>query len=163
MTTNTNTTSSAIRIAARALIIEDGKVLVIHYEDEHGRWCCTPGGGVSKLETLADALKREIHEELSIVIEIDDIVYVRELLGHTAKLLYGGLHQDFHQLEIFFRCRRQGEIAPGAKLDNFSTGYSWVPLDELEANNFFPTALAKRLKDDVKQGFRSHGNYLGDA
>jgi 8-oxo-dGTP pyrophosphatase MutT (NUDIX family) len=153
----------AIRVAARAMIIEDGRLLVMTYRDDHGQWCVTPGGGIAKLETLGQGLRREVHEELGIDIDPDDIVYVRELLGKTAKVMHGGITGDTHQLEIFFRCKRRGEVRMGAKIDNFCTGFDWVPLHELEARNFFPRALAGRLVNDVAAGFKPHRNYLGDA
>jgi 8-oxo-dGTP diphosphatase len=153
----------AIRVVARALIIEDGKLLVMTYRDEQGEWCCTPGGGISKLETLAEGLKREVYEEVGVEVELDDIVYVRELLGRTADVLLGGITEDTHQLEIFFRCKRRGDVRVGDVQDNYSTGYEWIPLTELEARNFMPGPLATRLQADVAQGFKAHGNYLGDA
>jgi 8-oxo-dGTP diphosphatase len=153
----------AIRVAARALIIEDGRLLVMTYRDGNGEWCVTPGGGIAKLETLGEGLRREVYEELGIEVQPDDIVYVRELLGKNAKVKHGGITENTHQLEIFFRCKRQGEIRIGKALDNYCTGYDWVPLNELASRNFFPHALAGRLTEDVSAGFKPHGNYLGDA
>ncbi|MBZ0134821.1 MAG: NUDIX domain-containing protein [Planctomycetes bacterium] len=153
----------AIRVAARALIIEDARLLVMTYADENGSWCVTPGGGISKQETLGEGLRREVHEELGITVRPGDIVYVRELLGRSAKVMHGGITEDTHQLEIFFRCKREGDVRAGAVLDNFCTGFDWVPLHELSARNFFPRALGKRLANDVASGFKPHNNYLGDA
>ncbi|MCB9934069.1 MAG: NUDIX domain-containing protein [Planctomycetes bacterium] len=153
----------AIRVAARALIIEDGKLLVMTYQDQHGGWCVTPGGGIRKQETLGEGLRREVHEELGITVRPGDIVYVRELLGRTAKVLHGGITEQTHQLEIFFRCKREGEVVIGHALDNYCTGYEWVPVHELERRNFFPRTLAGRLAADVASGFKPHNNYLGDA
>ncbi|MCA8935848.1 MAG: NUDIX domain-containing protein [Planctomycetes bacterium] len=153
----------AIRVAARALIIEDGRLLVMNYRDDHGFWCVTPGGGIHKQETLGEGLRREVHEELGIGVTPGDIVYVRELLGRTAKVMHGGITEDTHQLEIFFRCKREGEIHMGHALDNFCTGHDWAPIEELKQRNFFPKALAGRLADDVASGFKPHNNYLGDA
>ena len=153
----------AIRVAARALIIEDGRLLVMTYHDEKGDWCVTPGGGIDKLETLGEGLNREVYEELGITIQPGDIVYVRELLGRTAKVLHGGITAETHQLEIFFRCKRDGEVRLGAHLDNYCTGFDWVPVNQLEQRGFFPRALAGRLAADVASGFKPHNNYLGDA
>lgn len=153
----------AIRVAARALIIEDGKLLVMTYADEHGGWCVTPGGGIAKGETLGEGLRREVFEELGFNVAPGDIVYVRELLGRSAKVMHGGISEDTHQLEVFFRCKREGDVQIGKALDNFCTGYDWVAVDELEQNNFFPKALGKRLSADVASGFKPHNNYLGDA
>jgi 8-oxo-dGTP diphosphatase len=153
----------AIRVAARALIIEDGRLLVMTYADDQGSWCVTPGGGIAKGETLGEGLRREVREELGIDVAPGDIVYVRELLGRSAKVKHGGISEDTHQLEVFFRCKREGHVLIGKALDNYCTGFDWVAVDELERRNFFPAALAKRLADDVATGFRPHNNYLGDA
>jgi hypothetical protein len=77
--------------------------------------------------------------------------------------MHGSITGDTHQLEIFFRCKRRGEVRMGGKIDSFCTGFDWVPLHELEARNFFPRALAGRLVNDVAAGFKPHRNYLGDA
>jgi len=153
----------AIRVAARALIIEDGKLLVMCYRDENGAWCVTPGGGVRKSETLGEGLRREVREELGIEVQPDDIVYVRELLGRSAKVRHGGITEDTHQLEIFFHCKRTGQLKLGGKPDNFCTGFEWVPLRQLAERNFYPGPLGLRLARDVANGFVPHGNYLGDA
>jgi 8-oxo-dGTP pyrophosphatase MutT (NUDIX family) len=153
----------AIRVAARALIIEEGRLLVMTYADDKGRWCVTPGGGIAKGETLGEGLRREVHEELGIRVAPGDIVYVRELLGRSAKVKHGGISADTHQLEVFFRCKREGEVKLGKALDNFCTGFDWVPVHELKKHGFFPEALAGRLAADVASGFKPHNNYLGDA
>jgi 8-oxo-dGTP pyrophosphatase MutT (NUDIX family) len=153
----------AIRVAARALIIEDGRLLVMCYRDDKGSWCVTPGGGIHKSETLGEGLRREVKEELGIDVQPDDVVYVRELLGRSAKIKHGGITDDTHQLVIFFHCRRTGDLRLGAQPDNYCTGFDWVPLRQLVEHNFYPAALAQRLSRDVSTGFVPHGNYLGDV
>lgn len=145
------------------MIIEHGRLLVMTYQDGKGRWCVTPGGGIAKKETLREGLMREVREELGISIEVGDIVYVRELLGAHAKVKFGGLTDETHQLELFFRCKRHGEPVLGAIPDHFCTGFHWAPLEELPALRFFPDVLATRLAADVAAGFRPINNYLGDA
>lgn len=153
----------AIRVAARAMIIEHGKLLVMSYRDEKGHWCVTPGGGVRKKETLVAGLRREVGEELGLELDVGDIVYVRELLGKSAKVLHGGITEDTHQLEVFFRCKRLNAPKLGATPDKFCVGFDWAPLEELPARHFFPEALASRLAADVAAGFKPINNYLGDA
>lgn len=157
------TSDNAIKVAARALIIEDGKLLVMTYEDGKGSWCVTPGGKINQLETLGQGLKRELNEELGIDVDAGDIVYVRELLGKTAKVLHGGITEDTHQLEIFFRCKRRGEVRIGRELDKFCTGFAWAPIEDLPDWGFFPAALGQRLGNDISTGFTPHNNYLGDV
>lgn len=153
----------AIRVAARAMIIEHGRLLVMNYRDDQGHWCVTPGGGVKKKETLKAGLRREVEEELGLRLDVGDIVYVRELLGASAKVLHGGITEDTHQLEVFFRCKRLNEPRLGPTPDKYCTGFEWAPLDELPRRHFFPEALAERLAADVASGFKPINNYLGDA
>ncbi|MBK9976083.1 MAG: NUDIX domain-containing protein [Planctomycetes bacterium] len=153
----------AIRVAARALIIEEGRLLVMTMADAKGQWCVTPGGGVHRGETLGQGLRREVREEVGIEVTPDDIVYVRELIGSSVKVQFGGINSDTHQLEIFFHCRRKGEVKLGENPDTHCTGFAWVPLKELKQRNFFPETLAERLSGDVSTGFVPHRNYLGDA
>lgn len=158
-----NDSPGAIKVAARALIIEEGRLLVMTYEDDKGSWCVTPGGKIHPLETLGQGLRREVREELGVEVDTGDVVYVRELLGKTAPVLHGGITEETHQLEIFFRCKRKGEVRVGGDLDRYCTGYDWVAVDRLGDRNFFPAALAGRLARDVGTGFMPHNNYLGDA
>lgn len=160
---HSDSVAGAIRVAARALIIEEGRLLVMHYRDDNGEWCVTPGGGIAKGETLAEGLKREVFEEIGAPIRVGDVVYVRELMGERAEVKFGGITDETHQLEIFFRCDRLGELRAGETPDNYSTGYDWVALADLPSRNFFPTALGGRLATDVESGFIPHNNYLGEA
>lgn len=58
------------RVSAKAIILIDGKVLLIR---ENGNNWDLPGGGVEHLEDINNALKREVHEELQLkVTSIDE-------------------------------------------------------------------------------------------
>lgn len=41
------------RLAVRAILIEDDKILLAHFIDDSGPWYVTPGGGVQHGETLS--------------------------------------------------------------------------------------------------------------
>jgi double-stranded uracil-DNA glycosylase len=54
-----------IRDAVRAAVVApDGRLLMLHYADEHDEWWIPPGGGVQPGETDEQALRRELREEL---------------------------------------------------------------------------------------------------
>lgn len=52
------------RVAARVLIIQDGKVLLV--KEANDAWWALPGGGVDHGETIESALTREVEEELGV-------------------------------------------------------------------------------------------------
>lgn len=63
------------RISAKALVIEDSKVLLVREKDDD--WWSFPGGGVDYGETIHEALVREVGEELGIApehVNVDDTV-----------------------------------------------------------------------------------------
>jgi 8-oxo-dGTP diphosphatase len=61
------------RIRATALVIKDGKVLLIHRKNEK-EFYVFPGGGVEGGETVEQAIQRELLEETSIIVKINKIL-----------------------------------------------------------------------------------------
>lgn len=52
------------RVAARVLIIQDNKVLLV--KESSDEWWALPGGGIDHGETIEASLRREIEEELGV-------------------------------------------------------------------------------------------------
>ncbi|MGE0862351.1 MAG: (deoxy)nucleoside triphosphate pyrophosphohydrolase [Vicinamibacterales bacterium] len=82
-----------------------------------------PGGKVHESETHADALRRELFEELDIVAQVGDVV-------HTVTHAYPEKTVELH----FYRCEFEGEPKP-----MMGQGMRWVPRGEL-ADLPFPEA-----------------------
>lgn len=57
---------SLYRVAVRALIVSDNKMLAVK-EADGGDWWAIPGGGVDYGESLKDCLLREIEEEIGVI------------------------------------------------------------------------------------------------
>jgi ADP-ribose pyrophosphatase YjhB (NUDIX family) len=74
-----------VDVRVRALIWLSGG-LVVHREHRQGRpYISLPGGRVHEGEQLAQALRREIHEELDVEIEVGPLRYVAEVVyGHVV-------------------------------------------------------------------------------
>lgn len=63
--------SSLHRVASRALIVRDGKLLITKEVSEHPELELRgiPGGGVDRGEDFREALVRELNEELGIIVD----------------------------------------------------------------------------------------------
>jgi 8-oxo-dGTP diphosphatase len=82
-----------------------------------------PGGKVQPMESHAEALRRELHEELDIVVEVGGRI-------HTVTHAYPEKVVELH----FYECRFEGEPKP-----MMGQGMRWVPRNEL-AELPFPEA-----------------------
>ena len=98
------------RVSARALIVENGSVLVSCYEDARGPWYVLPGGGQRNGEPLRTCLVREAREEASAEISVGRLRWVREFI--SANHADSTLDPDFHQVELFFEC----ELVEGSEV-----------------------------------------------
>lgn len=55
-----------IRTSAKAVIIQDGKLLAIKLNDGKEEWYILPGGGQDCEEVIPQAVEREVREEAGI-------------------------------------------------------------------------------------------------
>lgn len=84
--------------AARAIIIEGDKILVMHRNKEGSQYFTLVGGRVNEGESLEQALVREIREETGL-----DVV--------SQRLVYTELHPEPYNEQYIYLC----EIAPHAE------------------------------------------------
>ncbi len=66
-------------VGVGGIVLNEGKVLLVKRGKQpgYGKWSI-PGGMVELGETLSEAIKREVHEECGIEIELADVVAVLE-------------------------------------------------------------------------------------
>jgi 8-oxo-dGTP diphosphatase len=74
------------RVGCGAAVVRDGKLLLVQRltEPEAGCWGL-PGGRVDPFEPLADAVRREIHEELGILIGDAALLCLVELIDRAGE------------------------------------------------------------------------------
>ncbi|MBM3940927.1 MAG: NUDIX hydrolase [SAR202 cluster bacterium] len=64
--------ATRIHIGGRALIVRDGKVLLVRQGMHRGEpFWAMPGGGVEGLETLTDCVRREALQETGLAVYVD--------------------------------------------------------------------------------------------
>ena len=114
-------------IAVGAVVVHDGKLLMIRRGNDPGRglWSI-PGGRVERGEYLSQALVREVKEETNLDIEVKELLGILEvpadphyvILDHVASLV-------------------GGETKPGDDVD----AVEWVPFDEIDRRECTPRLL----------------------
>ncbi|MFB9151418.1 NUDIX domain-containing protein [Roseovarius ramblicola] len=123
------------RLAVRAVIVEDGRLLLVNaFADPASTLWCAPGGGAEAHASLPENLMREVHEETGLEISMGAPCLVNEF--HEPE-------RGFHQVEVFFRCRLVG----GALRDDWRdpegvvSRRRWVTRQEMAALRVKPDSL----------------------
>jgi ADP-ribose pyrophosphatase YjhB (NUDIX family) len=136
------------RHVVRAVVLQDGKLLVVFPADE--RIYGTPGGGIRPGETHEDALRRELKEEVG----ADEIV-IRSHLGTMSTLRqHPDLAQQFRPVHHLYRVdiKRFGE----ATLDDYeaSLGLSWAFVD--------PDEVIQTNEQRLRERFTGHLDFYSN-
>jgi ADP-ribose pyrophosphatase YjhB (NUDIX family) len=140
---------SHIRVSARALIVEDGSVLLVEFDDESGLHYNLPGGGAEPGESLLEALKRETEEEASVEIEVGPLLFVVEYEPQRNAQWAGPVHA----LSFIFECRLSGGAKPAMpdRPDPNQTAVKWIKLSDLDAVELLPH-IADRIVAYAQSG-----------
>ena len=127
-----------IRMAAKAVIVEDGRILLNHCRDSSGEWYALPGGGQEQGETLAETLVRECREEIGTAVEVQRLLFVREIIVANHSFTY--LEEAAHQVEHLFACQLPDGYRPhcGPGADAAQIGVRWMDRSALEGARVYP-------------------------
>jgi 8-oxo-dGTP diphosphatase len=149
----------SIRVAVKAVIIREGRLLVTANIDDEGTFYLLPGGGQEAGESLPDALRRECREEVGVDVEVHELVLVRDYI--SANHEFATFMNDAHQLELFFRCSIADDAVPASGLipDSWQSGVDWLELSRIGEYRLYPKAFRPLLNavDDVPNV------YVGDV
>jgi 8-oxo-dGTP pyrophosphatase MutT (NUDIX family) len=133
------------REAVRALLVDAaGRALMMRWRRPGAEWWICPGGGVQDGETVEEALRRELVEEVGL--QISDL---GEPVHERTHILPGSRHLRI-QHDTFFVVRVDSiEVAPTIDLvaENVE-GHRWWTVDELEATDerYSPPELPELLR-----------------
>lgn len=123
------------RLAVRAVLMQDNRLLLVNaWRDRDHLWCA-PGGGVDAHASLPDNLRREVFEETGLDITVGKVCLVNE---------FNDVERDFHQVDIYFRC----DLTAGALRDDWQdpegvvSHRRWVTRDQMAALTVKPDSLA---------------------
>ena len=76
------------RIRAVAIIVNNGKILLMHRINNGKEYYVFPGGGVENGETVEQAVLREVQEETSLKVKIEKLLYHHILDDDTEQFFY---------------------------------------------------------------------------
>ncbi|WP_422659197.1 NUDIX domain-containing protein [Paenibacillus sp. EC2-1] len=147
-----------IRNSAKAVIIQNERVLLTKNVDEEGFFYLFPGGGQEKFEELKDAVVRECIEEIGCQVEVKDIIFIREYIGKNHQ--FADSDADIHQVEFYFECvmDNQEEVSNGHNPDETQVGVEWIELSRLHEMRVYPYDLVKPLTEAI-----TTPRYIGDS
>jgi len=124
-----------IRLAARAVILHENRLLLVNaYKGRADLWCA-PGGGAEPHASLPENLTREVFEETGLTITVGPPCLINEF--HDPD-------RGFHQVEMFFRCTlAAGTLDPNwTDPEDIVSLRKWVTRDGLAKMRVKPDALA---------------------
>jgi 8-oxo-dGTP diphosphatase len=123
------------RLAVRAVILREGRLLLVNaYKGRTDLWTC-PGGGAELHEALPDALRREVREETGLEVEVGRPCLVNEFHDPVG---------PFHQVDLYFRCTFVAGDAEGPWVDpeGIVSHRRWVTRDEMAGLRVKPDSIA---------------------
>ena len=94
---------SAPRLAVRAVLIHNERLLLVIAWRRGSDLLCAPGGGVEAGSALPDNLQREVYEETGLTITVGPPCLVNEFHDPAS---------GYHQVEVFFRCTSDTDKLP---------------------------------------------------
>lgn len=147
-----------VRISAKAIVIRDGRLLLMRAKDRQGTYYLLPGGGQRAGETLHEAVVRECLEETGTLVQPAQPRYIRDYVGSRHE--FARWDKGFHQVEIMFPCAFVRRVGGPRRPDPGQTGAQWIPLRRLGAVRLYPSLLKILISPDG--GLRGPV-YLGDS
>ena len=128
-------------VRATALIIKDGKIFLT--KDSKGRYY-TIGGAIAVNEVAADAVVREVKEELGVDSCVNQLAFVVE-----NQFTQEGIH--FHNIEFHFVVDLIGEMPDEMIEGKLKQPCEWIEIDNLVNLDVVPAFLARELPNWDRQ------------
>lgn len=129
-----------MKTAARVIIFNQGKILLIHRIKSGQEYYVLPGGSIEKGETPRQTAIREIKEETNFEIELDTPLWkIKEKVDREIKLGY------YFVAKKFTGNLRLG--GPELQRQSNSNQYllEWIPVTQLKAYLLYPQGLKEKI------------------
>ena len=121
---------------------------VLFQKRKNDKYYSLPGGKIEVLETVKDALKRELIEELGIEVEVKDIVSVVE---NFFEFNNEKVHQYIFSYEVKLLDDKYNNLDEFEGIETLKEViFKWFDIDELDEEFIKPNYLVKQLKSNEK-------------
>ena len=123
----------AIRCASKAIIIENGAILLNRCKGEDGdTYYDLPGGGQKQYENMEQTVVREVREETGYEVLVERFVALAEEINISEE--YRKLYPEYtHRVLHIFTAKLSGEKREAPTETDFGMEESvWMPLEKLD-------------------------------
>ena len=126
-----DTKDIAMRPAAYGIIEYDERLLLVNTKSTN-KWFF-PGGAIEKGEVSKDALRREVHEETGIEVEVGELFKV-----HESFFYYDPWEQGFQNISLIYLCQPKTFEVSDAYNEEYDEAEKaqWVSIDDLASDQF---------------------------
>ena len=137
-----------IGLIARAVVIRDLRLLVAHKVGAENTFL--PGGHIETGEFAADALKRELGEELGVEAEVGEFIAVLEY----AFCYPPESEEMIQEIDLVFETEISGGVPAelGLASKEKELEFLWVPIEDLEGHTLLPEPLPPIIRTWLREG-----------
>ncbi|NNF87209.1 MAG: NUDIX domain-containing protein [Acidimicrobiia bacterium] len=156
--------SRPVRPSARAVLVEENRVLLNHLRHESvGDFFELPGGGIRPGETLRQAVARETREETGYSVEVHELLWARDYIAANHEFAHIS-PPGLHAVDLLFRCTLAGPaVAEPHEIDNHQIGVEWIEVARLAEVRLHPLAIVPALQAFLADRTVLRPIYLGDV
>ncbi|MCF8324483.1 MAG: NUDIX domain-containing protein [Leadbetterella sp.] len=132
-----------------AIILSDNNLLTLKYNYNGNLLYAIPGGNLEFGEKLKEALERELQEEIGLVIEVQNLLFLAEV--HQ---------QNKDTLHCVFNTKIVSGIPQLNPKETTALEICWIPIETIEDYNLYPN-----IKTQIKEHFieaKDHQVFLGE-
>jgi ADP-ribose pyrophosphatase YjhB (NUDIX family) len=132
-----------------AIILSDNNLLTLKYNYNGNLLYAIPGGNLEFGEKLEEALERELQEEIGLVIEVQNLLFLAEV--HQ---------QNKDTLHCVFNTKIVSGIPQLNPKETTALEICWIPIETIEDYNLYPN-----IKTQIKEHFieaKDHQVFLGE-
>lgn len=125
----------SVRIRTAGLVVRDGKLLLIGHLKNGRKYWLVPGGGMDFGESAAEALSREMKEELSLDVKANDLVFTCDSIDPSG---------ERHVFNLFFSCEESGGVLSLGD-DPRLCGFGFFSAEDITSLTVFPPCPAQLI------------------